>query len=132
MKDLPGMCISAEKSGFYIGSKAERRASHITRITGISRRDFSFNYLGVPMFIGRPKIIYFEHMVDKVRKAIDGWKARVLSFGGPLTLIKSVLLSFPIYTLASSMWCLKQSSVELIDLWRNFYEKFVEKVELVG
>lgn len=55
------------------------------------------------MFIDRPKIIYFEHMVDKVRKAIDGWKARVLLFGGPLTLIKSVLLSFPIYTLASSM-----------------------------
>lgn len=64
-----GQCISAEKSGFYIGSKAERRASHITWITGISRRDFSFNYLGVPMFIGRPKTIYFEHMVDKVRKA---------------------------------------------------------------
>lgn len=55
------------------------------------------------MLTGRPKIVYFEHMMDKVRKPIGGWKARVLSFGGRLSLIKSVSLSFSIYTLASSM-----------------------------
>lgn len=55
------------------------------------------------MLTGRPKIVYFEHMMDKVRKPIRGWKARVLSFGGRLSLIKSVSLSFSIYTLASSM-----------------------------
>lgn len=55
------------------------------------------------MFTGRPKIIYFEHIVEKVRKAIEGWKARTLSFGGWVNLVKSVLLSYPIYTLASSM-----------------------------
>lgn len=55
------------------------------------------------MLTGRPKIVYFEHMMDKVRKPIGGWKARVLFFGGRLSLIKSVSLSFSIYTLASSM-----------------------------
>lgn len=54
-----GQLISTEKSGFYIGSKAERGEGQITRITGISRKEFPFNYLGVPMFMGWPKIIYF-------------------------------------------------------------------------
>lgn len=98
-----GQLVSLEKSGYYLGSKAERHSGQITHITGISRKEFPFNYLGVPMFSGRPKIIYFEHLVEKIHKAIAGWKARVLSFGGRLTLIKSVLLSFPVYTLASSV-----------------------------
>lgn len=41
--------------------------------------------------------------MENVCKAIAESKARVLSFGGRLTLIKSVLLSFSIYMLASSM-----------------------------
>lgn len=77
-----GQLINVEKSGFYIWAKAERRAVPISNITGIPRRNFPFTYLGVPMFIGRPKIVYFEHMVEKVRKAIEGWKARVLSLAG--------------------------------------------------
>ena len=35
-----------------------------------------------------------------IRKRIDGWKARFLSFGGKLTLLKSVLSPIPIHTLA--------------------------------
>lgn len=66
-----------------------------------SPSEFPFPLLG-GAYTDRPKIIYFEHLVEKVRKAVEGWKARVLSFGGRITLIKYVLLSFPIYTLASS------------------------------
>lgn len=36
--------ISTEKSGFYIGSKAERRVSQISHITGIALKDFPFTY----------------------------------------------------------------------------------------
>lgn len=49
------------------------------------------------------KAVYFEYISEKIRKRLTGWKARILSFGGRITLIKSVLCSIPIYTVASSI-----------------------------
>lgn len=71
--------------------------------TGLSRKDFPFTYLGVPIFYGRSKAIYFEPLVNKIRNALEGWKSKLLSFGGRITLIQSVLSSYPIYTLASAV-----------------------------
>lgn len=60
-------------------------------------------YLGVPIFYGRAKAVFYQHLVDKVIRVPEGWKARILSFGGKLTLVNSVLASIPAYTLASSL-----------------------------
>lgn len=46
--------------------------------------------------------MYFEHLIDKVYRVLEEWKARLLSFIGRLTLVKAVLSSIPIYTLASA------------------------------
>lgn len=91
------------KSGFYVHDKFQRRVPVIARTTGLCRRAFPLTYLGVPIFYGWSKSIYFEHLVEKVRKALESWKSKLLSFGGRVTLIKSVLTSYPIYMLASSM-----------------------------
>lgn len=87
----------------YIHDKFERRVVIIARITGLSRCSFPLNYLGVPIFYGRAKTLFFEYLVDKVRNELDRWKARILSFGGRITLIKTVLQSYPIYTIASNI-----------------------------
>lgn len=58
--------------------------------------------MGVSIFLGERKMVYFELLIDKIRHVLEGWKARLLSFSGRLTLIKSVLTTIPIYTLASS------------------------------
>lgn len=98
-----GQLINFAKSGFYIDDKYSRRAPIISRITGMVRGTFPFLYLGVPIIQGLIKIIYFEHLVEKVRRKLEGWKAKLLSFRGRLTLIKAVLASFPIYNLSSSV-----------------------------
>lgn len=94
--------VNQGKSRFYIHDKYQRRVPVIERATRLTRLLLSLIYLGVLIFYGRAKAIYFEHMVEKVRKALEGWKAKLLSFGGRITLIKSILTSYPIYTLASS------------------------------
>lgn len=97
-----GRQISIEKCSFYIGPRAAHRATQIVRVTGMQQKDFLIRYLGVPIFAGRSKLIYFEHLVIKVRHKLEGWQARLLSFAGRLTLLQVVLTSIPIYTLASS------------------------------
>lgn len=97
-----GQSVSLEKSAFYIEKKALHRATHIHHIIGIMQHDFPIRYLGAPIFAGRSKLIYFEHLVDKVRRKLEVWKAQLLNFAGKLTLIKSFLSSIPIYTLAST------------------------------
>lgn len=57
--------------------------------------------LGIPLFLGRSRAIYFEFLLAKIRRVLDGWKAKLLSSGGKVTSyqIKSVLCSIPIYSL---------------------------------
>ncbi|KAG5606071.1 hypothetical protein H5410_027563 [Solanum commersonii] len=61
----------------------------------------SINYLGCPLYIGGQRIIYYSELVDKVVKKISGWHSRILSFGGRVTLVKHVLQSIPIHTMAA-------------------------------
>lgn len=90
--------LSNSKSSFNLDNKVARRSSTIARLTSMTQGVFPFVYLGVQIFQDRCKAIYFDHLVEKVRRAWAGWKAKFLSF----TLIKSILVSFPIYSLAKS------------------------------
>lgn len=56
--------------------------------TGFQR---PFTYLGVPISTGHVKKVYFNELVEKIRKRITGWKAKMLSAGGKKILIKHVL-----------------------------------------
>ncbi|GJZ67828.1 reverse transcriptase domain, reverse transcriptase zinc-binding domain protein [Tanacetum coccineum] len=59
-----------------------------------------FMYLGLP--VGR-KMSFFDswgEVVNRVRNMLTAWKAKSLSIGGRLTLIKSVLGSIPVYYLS--------------------------------
>lgn len=38
-----------------------------------------------------------EPVIEKVKKRLSEWKAKAMSFGGRLTLIKSVLGNIPLY-----------------------------------
>lgn len=98
-----GQKINPHKSAFYVGSKAANRVRAISAITGFGQKQLPFTYLGFLIFNGKMKALYFEHIIDRLRLKLAGWKARILSFGGRITLIKSVLSSIPIYTMACSL-----------------------------
>lgn len=98
-----GQLVNSSKSGFYLADKFQHRVSVISRIKGMTRGDLPFHYLGVPITNGRVKNIHYDHLIDKTRRAVDGCKAKILSLGCRLTLIKLVLGSYPIYTLSSTI-----------------------------
>ncbi|KAK4707107.1 hypothetical protein R3W88_033321 [Solanum pinnatisectum] len=92
--------INKEKSHFMIPSNTSQNIiDSIQEVTGFSKKDSPITYLGCPLYIGRQRIIYYSHLVEKVSKKICGWQGKILSFEGKITLIKHVLQSMPIHTM---------------------------------
>lgn len=54
-------------------------------------------YLGYPIYKGRSTRRLFVHVISKMRTKLEGWKGKFQSSGAKLTLIKSVLMSLPVY-----------------------------------
>jgi hypothetical protein len=50
-----------------------------------------FNYLGVPIFKGKPKACHLQPIADKIKLKLSAWKASLLSIAGRVQLVKSVI-----------------------------------------
>jgi hypothetical protein len=97
-----GQRINYGKSKFYVSNRTSAgRIQQIKDQLGCDRGSWPFIYLGAPIYKGRPKICYYNHTVDAVRRKLDGWKGKLLSKAGRLILIKHVLASMPIHCLSS-------------------------------
>ncbi|PON82101.1 hypothetical protein TorRG33x02_220960 [Trema orientale] len=58
-------------------------------------------YLGLSLFHSNHKSQDFNYILEKLQERLTGWKAKVLSRAGRLTLINSVGLAIPLYTMQS-------------------------------
>lgn len=97
-----GQRVNKQKSFFLTDLKAGAyRINRIRACTGFMDKTFSFTYLGCPIYVGRKKICYFDDMITKVVKRLNGWQGKMLTYGGKMVLIKSVLQSMPTYTLTA-------------------------------
>ncbi|KAG5580297.1 hypothetical protein H5410_050924 [Solanum commersonii] len=95
-----GQRINSDKSHFMVHNSAfNSTVDRIKRITGFKQREGPLTYLGCPLFVGRPRIIYFSDLINKVLCRITGWQTRLLSYGGRAILVKHVLQSLPIHLL---------------------------------
>ncbi|KAL2526753.1 DUF4283 domain-containing protein [Abeliophyllum distichum] len=70
-----------------------RRLEHLTEFR---HQQQPFTYLGVSLSKGARKIFLYDDLVHKVQNRISSWASRLLSFGGRITLIRSVLSSIPL------------------------------------
>ncbi|KAG5580340.1 hypothetical protein H5410_050967 [Solanum commersonii] len=102
LQHFPTLLINKDKSHFMVPSNTSHDIiNNIQEVTGFSQKDSPLTYLGCPLYIGRQRIIYYSQLVEKVSKKICGWQARILSFGGKITLVNHALQSIPIHTMAT-------------------------------
>jgi len=120
-EESSGQLVNRDKIFFLTAPKI--CASGINRMrqcTGFLDKDFPVTYLGCPLYIGRKKIAYFDNMVHKVIKRLNGWQGNMISPGGRMVLIKNVLQSIPIYTL--SIMSPPKATFHLIEIhFANFF-----------
>ncbi|KAL2471352.1 Uncharacterized protein Adt_39488 [Abeliophyllum distichum] len=95
-----GQLVNRDKSGIILPRRATIQQIHmLEHLTGFRHQQQPFTYLGVPLFKGHRKIFLYDDLTQKVRSRISGWASRLLSPGGRITLIRSVLSSLPLYLL---------------------------------
>lgn len=116
----PGQEVNKDKSLLFLGKYAIPWQANIQCVLGINVGSLPFNYLGVPIFLGRPKSDYFLPIADKVRSKLSSWKGLQLSHAGRLQLIDSVIQSMLVYSFQVYAW--PKSLVRKIQRWtHNFF-----------
>lgn len=59
--------INNSKSRFYAGAMTTSRSQMIAGMLGFNAGNIPFFYLGCPIFKGKPKGIYFQSIVDRIK-----------------------------------------------------------------
>lgn len=124
--DAFGQVVSKEKSTVIFGKYVQRK-HEISGFLGFSVGAIPFNYLGVRIFKGRPKKIYFDRVVDKVCEKLAEWKGVCLTMAGRLQSIKLVVQGM----LLHSMMIYKRPRSSLSSLtahvWNFLWSSDVQK-----
>ncbi|WOL17301.1 hypothetical protein Cni_G26092 [Canna indica] len=110
-----GLSVNFEKSSiFYPKSTSRECIAHISSIMNIRAGSFPFKYLGTQIFPRRPPNQIQKQLVDSINAKLSTWQAKFLSQAGRLVLIKSVLSSMPLHSLAVT-WA-SSSTIDKIEI----------------
>lgn len=77
-------------------------------------------YLGFPWLAGGVKKSHFAYILDNINKKLAGWKSKTLNRASRVTLVNSVMLAIPIYTIHNI--CLPEGICDSID---KFFWNFI-------
>ncbi|KAJ9536053.1 hypothetical protein OSB04_un000779 [Centaurea solstitialis] len=94
---LSGLKINLRKSKLYGVGIREEIVLDWARELGCEGGRFPFVYWGLPVGAVLSKISNWSPVIEKVKKKLNSWRAKSISFGGRLTLVKSVLGSLSLY-----------------------------------
>ncbi|KAF7801724.1 reverse transcriptase [Senna tora] len=98
---MAGQVLNKDKSIVIFSPNTPRRFKRtLASILGANTSNKLGKYLGVKVDNRLNSAELFKELIEKVEHKLAGWKSRLLSKSGRLTLIKSVLQSTPIYQLS--------------------------------
>ena len=65
------------------------------------RVSFPIKYLGLPLTLGRLKLVHVQNIIDKARTKLAGWQGWLLNIAGRRELVRLVLSAIPTYLLSA-------------------------------
>ncbi|KAJ4771274.1 RNA-directed DNA polymerase (reverse transcriptase)-related family protein [Rhynchospora pubera] len=92
-----GLNLNLHKSTFVPLNLTAQQTQQVQQIIGCGFSPLPLPYLGLPLTASRPPRDVFLHLIEKVESKLAGWKNKLLSRAGRLTLVCSVLSSIPIF-----------------------------------
>ncbi|GJU71005.1 protein LAZ1 [Tanacetum coccineum] len=96
-KEVSGLVPSISKSAIFMCNVPENVKASILHLMPFERRSLDIKYLGVSLISSRLLYKDCKVLIERVRKHIEDWKNKWLSFVGIVQLVKSVLSSMHLY-----------------------------------
>lgn len=74
-----------------MASISQRHIQGLSSLLGFKACIAPFDYLGTPIFKGKPKKLHLRAIIDEVKQKLTAWKWKLLSLMGRLQLVRSVI-----------------------------------------
>jgi hypothetical protein len=97
---LSGLKINFHKSELFCYGEEKQMESQYTKLFGCDLGQYPFRYLGIPMHHKKITNANWKIIEEKFEKKLNCWKGKLLSYGGRLVLINSVLSSLAMFMLS--------------------------------
>lgn len=94
-----GLEANMDKTNIYLGGVDDAYKAKIVDRFKVSKGEFPFRYLGVPLSVKKLSYTQCKPIIERVTAGAKSWTVRSLSYAGRLQLIKTVLLSL------HAFWC---------------------------
>jgi hypothetical protein len=114
---LSGLQINFHKSELFCFSDTKERIVEYVRLFGCKEGEFPFRYLGISMSPRRLFNKDWRIVEERFQKKLSSWKGKLLSSGGRLVLINSVLSSLPMFMM--SFFRIPKGVLEKLDYYRS-------------
>ena len=97
---MSGLKINLEKSSIVGINTNQEMVSQLASVLDCQETEWPLSYLGLPLGGNPNSIGFWDPVVEKVARRLDGWKKACLSFGRRITLIQSCSSHIPSYFLS--------------------------------
>ncbi|KAM5546473.1 hypothetical protein ABKV19_002467, partial [Rosa sericea] len=99
-----GQLVNKNKSTFYMGDSYSHRHKHVQRILEFKSGVAPFTYLGVPIFMGKPRRVHLQSIADKAKARLAGWYEKLLSMAGRVQLVHDIFQSLFLHSFSVYLW----------------------------
>ncbi|XP_022007607.1 uncharacterized protein LOC110906845 [Helianthus annuus] len=94
---MSGLKVNHNKSFLYGIGLNDEEIGNMASVLNCKAGHLPFTYLGLKVGANMNRVVNWKEVIDKFNKRLSNWKAKLLSFAGRITLVKSVLGSLPNY-----------------------------------
>jgi hypothetical protein len=114
---LSGLKINIHKSELFCYGEAKEAEHEYRNIFGCPVGEAPFHYLGILMHHTRIRNKDWKVIDERFEKKLSIWKSKMLSYGGRLTLINSVLRNLSMYMI--SFFEVPKEVIKKLDCFRS-------------
>jgi hypothetical protein len=97
--------------------KAKDEVTTYAKLFRCGQRQFPMRYLGIPIYYRRLTLAQWKLVEKRLQKRLSSWKGKLLSLGGRLILINSVLSNMVLYMI--SFFLLPKGVLHKLDYYRS-------------
>jgi hypothetical protein len=116
-EQLSGLKINFHKSELFCFGEVQDDANLYAELFGCGLGNFPISYLGIPIHYRRLTIAEWKHVEERLQKRLSSWKGKLLSLGGRLVLINSVLTNMVLYMV--SFFQIPKGVLHRLDYFRS-------------